>query len=252
MSVSGAGVVPSDAAVAAEAAGGEAGAQQQQGGVPPNFAERFDKFVNDFGGVGERIDRIEQALTAEPEGGEGEYEYEGEYEDAPQTPDSRFLMDPESGLFYDRLTGEWHDDVPGEFEQGGEELSVEDVQAMIEDGIAEGIQPFQQNNLRQQYAALEEAYPDLRDKEIVAEVAAEGQRLVAQIPGADPEAWKSPALLEQLYLARQARETAGGEAPATGAPSTQLESSSAATGAQELEDEGDAIVNAGRRGSFFR
>lgn len=251
MSVSGAGVVPSDVAAAAEAAGGgEAGAQQQQGGVPPNFAERFDKFVNDFGGVGERIDRIEQALTAEPEGGEGEHE--GEYEDAPQTPDSRFLMDPESGLFYDRLTGEWHDDVPGEFEQGGEELTVEDVQAMIQDGIAEGIQPFQQNNLRQQYAALEEAYPALRDKAVVAEIAAEGQRLVAQIPGADPEAWKSPALLESLYLARQARETAGGEVPATGEPSTQLEGSSAATGAQELEDEGDAIVKAGRNGSFFR
>lgn len=242
MSVTGAGTEQVPDGGGAEAPGG--GQAAPAGGVPPDFVQRFDQFVTDFGGVGERLERVESALQTT--------ERAPQEPRQPQTPDSRYLMDPETGLYFDRLTNQWHEEPPAGAGGSEYDLTPAQVQEMVQHGVEQAMQPYAQQNRRQQYAALEEAYPDLRDKEIVAEVAAEAQRLIAATPGADPEAWRSPELLETLYLARQARQGAEGEVRPEGQPSTVLEDpAAAAAGAKELEDEGDKIVQAGQAGRFF-
>lgn len=242
MSVAGAGT--ETGAPPAEGAPEAAPAQgaQAPAGLPDNFAERFEQFASTMDALPERLERLEQGAQAPPAGEPAQA----------QVPDTRYLLDPQSGMFMDRLTGQWLEEPPGG-DYGEPELTAEAVQQMVEQGVQQALAPQARQQMLAQVAALEEKYPELRDEAIAAEVKQEAQRLVqATMPGADAEAWKNPALIEKIYLARSAGERAEGEVPPTGEPSTQLESpSAAAAGVKELEDEGDAIVKAGQRGSFL-
>lgn len=235
----GAGAPPEGGQEAGQGQGGEQGAAQ---GLPEGFADRFEQFASSFEGLPERIDRIEGALQAP-----------AEQPRQPQTPDSRYLMDPQSGFFFDRLSGQWLEEPPDDYGRE-QELSPQDVQRMIAEGVEQGLEPERERTRLSQFAALQENYADLRDPKVVERVVQEAQGLIQRMaPDADPDAWKAhPELIEKIYLAQTAGERAEGEVPPTGEPESVLEGSAAATaGKKALDDEGDAIVAAGQKGSFF-
>lgn len=243
MSVAGAGT--GEAAEAGQGAGeGQGAAQGAAQGLPEGFAERFEQFASSFEGLPDRIDRIEGALQAPPA---------EQQRQQPQQPDSRYLLDPESGFFFDRLSNEWLEEPPGDY--GAEqELSPQQIQAMIAQGVEQGLEPERERTRMAQFAALQENYADLRDPKVVEGVVQEAQGLIQRMsPDASPDAWKQhPELIEKLYLAGRAGEQAEGEVSPTGEPESVLEGSAASTAGQKaLDDEGDAIVAAGQKGSFF-
>lgn len=236
----------SEAGTAVEAGEGEGG--QEQGGVSlSELSGRMDaweqRFGSQIGELGSRFDEFSSALQDEPD----------DEPEQPQRP-GRYVQDPESGTIFDRITGEpLSDDEAARFGEP-EPMSRQDLSSMIEDRARE-IAREENRSLHEaeqtrQIRALEEHYPELRTDDRAKLVADEAKEFAAEL--GLPEAWKSPRVLEQVYLAQKARERAGQEEPADGQYDGQLESAGAMPPSAEGTDVGDAIVNAGRGDGFWK
>jgi hypothetical protein len=229
MTVSGAGEgVPAEGAPE----GAEA-APEQAPALSPEISERFERMES----------LIEDALGHEPE---------GEPEQQQPEQEQRYLLDPATGRIFDRLSQQFVPDDLAEQMLGPEEMSPEQMQRHIDEQVsarvAEAMQPYAQQQQAQELAALEEAYPDMRDAKVATAVVEEAQKLASQTR--DPEAWRSAAFLENVYLARQARERAEQEVPASGQAPTH-EQPGAVPADAEAEDYGDRIVAARPGGGFW-
>lgn len=248
MAVSGAGGAapagtPAEGGEAAQGgAQGQQEAAQQQAGLPDALAQRFNEFESRFGQVPDQLAQVMAAL--EGDGGEGD---PGALQ---QEANSPFIL-AQDGQVYDLRTGQLAN--PADL-VGGDELTPDAIDARINERAQqiaqEAVAPLQAEQRAQQLAALEDSYPDMRDPQVAREVVDQAREMAARI-GA-PEAWRDPEVLEQVYLARSARERAGQEEPATGRVQNELEQAGA-SGAQgpSAEDEADEIVAAGTHGSFF-
>lgn len=208
----------------------EAQEQAQAPAVTPELMERFERMEG----------LLQDAIGTEPEG-------------EPQQPQQppRFVVDPQSGQLWDRLSNQFVPDEIANELLGPEEMSPEQVQRHIDEQVnarvAEAMQPYAQQQQAQEFAALEEAYPQLREPAVIQKVIAEAQGLASQTR--DPEAWRNAAFIENTYLALQARERAESEVPASGQVPTHEEPGAVPPDA-EAEDYGDRIVNA-RKGHAF-
>jgi len=126
------------------------------------------------------------------------------------------------------------------------------VEQQIAQRVQEAVAPLQAEQHAQQLAALEEAYPPMRDPEVAQRVVAEARELAAKY--GNPEVWRSPEILENVFLAQRARERAAEEEQAspTG-DDVELEGAGAvASGGQSETDVGDAIVAAGSGRAFWQ
>jgi hypothetical protein len=239
MSVSGAGsgAAPEGGGEAqGEQQGGEA--TQQQAGLPEAFEQRFNDFEQRFGGVPDQISQLMDAFQ-----GQGEEDPGGLQQEA-QSP---FILGAD-GQVYDLRTGALAN--PADL-VGGEELTPEAIDQRIQERAEqiaqEAVAPLQAEQRAQQLAALEDSYPDLADPEKARVVVDEARRMAERI-GA-PEAWRDPEVLEQVYLAQQARERAEQPPEADAGQIAELEQPGAGRVQQPSEsDIADGIVNAGGGG----
>lgn len=239
MSVAGAGGEGGgEAAAAPEAAAAE------QTVDPAELASRLDGFEQKFGGVPDALAQIQEAFNLAGEGDEGDPGIQQQA--APQ-----FVIDPATGITYDLETGLPADDG-GDY---GAEMTPEDVEGLVEQRAREiaqeAVQPLQAEQHAQQLAALEEAYPALRDQATAESVVAEARELAERM--GNPDAWRDPGVLENVFLAQRARERAEeeGEFPPTGEAEELEEPGAVATGGQSESDLGDKIVAAGGGRSFW-
>ena len=241
MAVSGAGTGGEGGGEAVQ--GGQEGAQeaqqQQAPAIPPELAQRLDALE----GVPEAIAELREALSmSDADPGDGGLQQQAEPE---------VLMDPRTGQMFDARTGE-----PIDVDAGlGPELSAEQISDLVESRAREiaqeAVAPLQAQQHAAQLAALEETYPQMRDHDVAQRVVAEARELAAEY--GNPEAWRSPKLLENVYLAQRARERAEeeDELPPTGDAETLEDPGAVAAAGQSESDVGDAIVAAGGGRSFW-
>ncbi len=239
MSVSGAGEGAAPAEGAGEGQGQQQGgeAAQQQAGLPEAFEQRFNDFEQRFGGVPDQISQLMDAFQGQ-----------GEEQGIQQEAQSPFILGAD-GQVYDLRTGGLAN--PADLVGGGEELTPEAIDQRIQERAQqiaqEAVAPLKAEQQAQQLAALEESYPDMRDPKKARAVVDEARRMAERI-GA-PEAWRDPEVLEQVYLAQQARERAEQPPEAEAGEVAELEQ----PGAGRVQEPGgsdiaDEIVKAGSGG----
>lgn len=123
-----------------------------------------------------------------------------------------------------------------------QQQAMQQLQSYITEQVQQGIQQNLTPHLQRQRAnELERQYPDLADPQKAAKVV-QATAQYAQRMGR-PELARDPELVELVYLAEQARNSAAQETPADGGQSVHLESGGAAP-QQPEEDAGDRMLRA--------
>lgn len=138
---------------------------------------------------------------------------------------------------------------PGQYDTGYEadpaqaqQQAMQQLQSYISEQVQQGVQQHVTPYIQQQRAnELERQYPALADPktagEVVQQTAAYAQKL------GRPELARDPQLVELVYLAQQARNSASQETPADGDQGVHLESGGAAPQAEEM-DAADRMLKA--------
>lgn len=213
-------------AAGAESAGGEGG---DDGG---KLFQAFEQFQQQMTG---RFDAMEQRLPPAAE-------EEGDYEDDGFDPAQFF----EEGQFSD---DDFTDD--GTLSTEAQMRALAEMQrAIVREEMAPIHEAREQDRRDAEAVALEQRYPELADEQ-------NAQRYVQEAVDAaqalgQPLLAREPSFLEMTYLAAKARERAGQEIPAGGAPGVTLETGpggSPGAGGSD-DDAGERIVNAGGRKPF--
>ena len=227
------GAVSGDGAAGAADAGAEGAAESGDGAGGEKLFQAFEQFQQQMTG---RLDGLEQRLPAPAD------EEDDGYEDDGFDPAAFF----EEGQFSD---DDFTDD--GTLSTEAQMRALADMQrAIVREEMAPIHEAREQDRRDREATALEERYPELADEqnarayveEAVAAAQSLGQPLLA----------REPSFLEMVYLAAKARERAGQEIPAGGAPGVTLETGpggSPGAGGSD-DDAGDRIVAAGGRKPF--
>jgi hypothetical protein len=208
-------------------------APQEQAGPNDALMSRLDEMAQQIGKLTE--------APAQPQ------QFQGGIADQFQS-DPGFGQDPQYPSFAEDF-GPQDDYQPGQYApEYGQDPQVQQQQAMqqLQSYIAEQVQQGVQNSvtpyIQQQKAnELERKYPDLATPEKAAEVV-QATAQYAQRLGR-PELARDPELVELVYLAQQARNSAAQETPADGDQGVHLESGGAAPQQEEM-DPADRMLKA--------
>ncbi len=193
----------------------------------PDVLERLNQFEQSFDGFKQDI---EQRLPSADGQGDELYvdERTGEVFDAQGNP----VNFGESGQ---------QQDAQGEDDWGADEFGptpeeiAERAKAEALKEFEQRLEPMQQYMQDQQLAALEDQYPQLRDKGVAKDVFDQAVQRAQQY--GNPELATSPRFLEDTYLVMRAREHASQETPAGADQGVALE----AGGGQAPAEEPDPI-----------
>ena len=212
----------------------DAGADGASGGEGAGGDRLFEAFQQFQGQMTDRMGAIEERLP--------QPEPEPEYEDEP-FDGSQFFDDS-------RFSDEDFTDE-GTLSPDAQMRALAEMQrAIVREEMAPIHEAREQDRRDAEAVALEQRYPELADEQ-------NAQRYVQEAVDAaqalgQPLLAREPSFLEMTYLAAKARERAGQEIPAGGAPGVTLETGpggSPGAGGSD-DDAGERIVNAGGRKPF--